>query len=168
MPQGCEIERKYLLAGAPDERWLRDRDAVPVAIEQVYLRPTEAAPVRRVRRLVTADGAERFRYTEKRAVRGIVREERERDADAGEARALIGEADADLRPIRKTRWTFGYAGHNLELDVFDDPPGLVLLEVELERDDERVDLPPELAVVRDVSEDPAYLNVNLARRAPQA
>ncbi len=161
---GLEIERKWLLATAPSDAELAVLGARPIAIEQVYLRPTTSAPVRRVRRS-ERDGRAGYTYTEKRQAAGIVREERERTIGAAEYARLLAEADPAFAPIRKTRHVFTYAGLVLELDVFDQPAGLVLLEIELERPDAPDPLlPPGLAVVREVSEDPAFLNVNLARR----
>ncbi len=165
---GLEIERKWLLAEAPSAAELRSLGARAIRIEQIYLRPTPGAPVRRVRSSVL-DGRTTWTYTEKAAVSGIVREERERAIDVAEYTRLLDEADVDRHPIRKTRHVFSYAGNTLELDVFEQPAGLVVLEIEFDRPDApEPDLPPELRVVREVSTDPAYLNVNLARWGPDA
>ena len=161
---GLEIERKYLLPRAPSPEVLAAFGAVPVKIEQVYLTSADGVDARRVRRLDGPDGT-RYRYTEKRRVRGIVREEREDEIDAATFELLLAQADPGRQPIRKTRHVFGYDGERLELDVFEGPlAGLVLLEIEL--DDEHVvpSVPPELGPYRDVSEDAQYLNWNLARR----
>ena len=162
-PAPLEIERKYLLVRAPSPERLAGFGAHAREIEQVYLRPTADAPLRRIRRSSTG-GRTRFHYTEKRLVSGIVREEREKEIDLRTWQTLLAEADPARRPIRKTRHIFPYAGHELELDVFELPEGLVILEVELSDPDEAVELPAELEVVRDVSEDPDYLNWSLALR----
>lgn len=161
---GLEIERKFLLQAAPSAALLRAAGDRPVEIEQVYLAETTPGEARRVRH-VRRDGRSSFRYTEKRALSGIVREEREREIDVAEHARLLAEADPERRPIRKTRHVFDYAGHTLELDVFEgDLAGLVLLEVELDAEDEEAALPPWLGPAIDVSEDVRYFNVNLARR----
>ena len=161
---GLEIERKYLLASGPPAALLARLGARPILIEQVYLQTTETAPVRRVRRSVSG-GRAVHRYAEKRALGGIVREERETVIDSAEYRRLLKEADPARRPIRKTRHVFDFAGHTLELDVFEGAlAGLALLEIELEDEDETAEIPPELGPVEDVSEDPRYLNWNLALR----
>ncbi|MGC8633870.1 MAG: hypothetical protein ACP5VP_04275 [Candidatus Limnocylindrales bacterium] len=160
---GMEIERKWLLAAAPTAAELQRLGDRPIRIEQVYLRPLPAAPVRRVRRSEQA-GRIDHTYTEKAPLGGIVRSEREHPIDAAEYARLLGEADPALHPIRKTRHVFPYAGNTLELDVFDEPAGLVILEIEFDRADApEPALPPALRVVREVSEVPAYFNVNLAR-----
>jgi CYTH domain-containing protein len=161
---GLEIERKWLIAEPPSAGDLQALGARAILIEQVYLRPTPEAPVRRVRSSVT-DGRTAWTYTEKEAVSGIVREERERSINFADYTRLLGEADPERHPIRKTRHVFAYAGNTLELDVFERPPGLVVLEIEFDRTDApEPSLPRQLRVVREVSTDPAYLNVNLARR----
>ena len=68
------------------------------------------------------------------------------------------------------RHVIPYGRWTLELDVFSDPPGLVLLEVELEDAAEVPDLPPAVAarVVREVSTDRTYANYRLALLADRA
>lgn len=163
---GLEIERKYLLERLPPPELLRALGAVPTRIEQVYLSRAAGAGVggRRIRRLYGPDGTG-YRYTEKRHLHGIVREEREHEIDAATFRRLLAEADPARRPIHKTRHVFYHRGSRLELDVFEGRlAGLVILEVELDHEEERPAIPDELGPYREVSEDPAYLNWNLAAR----
>jgi CYTH domain-containing protein len=161
---GLEIERKYLLAGAPAAADLAALGARPVTIAQVYLR-AEDDWVRRVRRV--DDGATvRHILTRKRDVAGIVRQELEAELTAEEYGRLQADADPARRVIRKTRHVIQHGDWTLELDVFDDPPGLVLLEVELDDASAVPELPPAIAalVVREVSTEPAYANYALALR----
>jgi adenylate cyclase len=161
---GLEIERKYLLAAAPPGAVLASLGAVPTRIEQVYLLPSGEAEARRVRRLDDAHGTHLV-YTEKRQIRGIVRHEREVGIDDPTYRRLLAEADPARHPIVKTRHRFPYRGRTLELDVFEGRlAGLVLLEAELDDEEAVPEIPPELGPCTDVSEDPAYLNWNLALR----
>ncbi len=163
-----EIERKWLLAAPPSEEDLRALGAESLRIEQMYLLGTPEAPVRRVRRTVHGDRVE-YTYTEKRMLSGIVRIEGEVAIPEADYRRLLEEADPSRGPIRKTRHVFAYAGNTLEVDVFDRPPDLAVLEIEFDRSDAPApELPACLQVVRDVSEDPAYLNVTLARLAAPA
>jgi CYTH domain-containing protein len=163
---GLEIERKYLLSSAPAASDLAALHARDVRIEQAYLR-AEDAWVRRIRR-VDRGGTIRHVYTRKRDVAEIVREELETDLTADEYAHLLADADPTRRVIRKTRHVFASGHWTLELDVFDEPPGLVLLEVELDDATEVPELPPAIAalVVREVSTEVAYTNHELARRPP--
>jgi len=166
MPAGLEIERKYLLSSAPSDAELADLGARPRRIEQVYLR-SEGGWVRRVRKV--EDGV-RTRYvaTRKRELAGIVREEHEEVLDATAYGRALAQADPARRAIRKVRHVFPFAGHVLELDVFVEPPGLVLLEVELEDASDVPVLPPAILarLVREVSLESAYMNHEIARRPP--
>jgi CYTH domain-containing protein len=159
---GLEIERKYLLSSAPSAPDLAALGARDTRIEQAYLR-AEDAWVRRVRR-TDRGGTLRHAYTRKRDVAGIVREEVEADITADEYARLLADADPARRVIRKTRHEFASGRWTLELDVFDEPPGLVLLEVELGDATEVPELPAAIAalVVREVSTEVAYTNHALA------
>lgn len=164
MGGGLEIERKYLLDSPPSEAVLAALGARPARIEQVYLR-TEDDWVRRVRRL-EVEGRVRYVLTRKRDAGGIVREEIETDLSAEEYGRLVAEADPARRVIRKVRHHVSHGRWTLELDVFSEPPGLVLLEVELERESDVPELPASIAarVVREVSLDPVYTNHAIALR----
>jgi CYTH domain-containing protein len=166
MPAGMEIERKYLLSAAPSDAELAELGATPHHIEQVYLRSDDGW-VRRVRR-VEAAGRTRYVATRKREIDGIVREEHEEELDVAAYDRHLAEADPARRAIRKTRHVFGFGGRVLELDVFIEPPGLVLLEIELEDASEVPELPPAIRarLVREVSLESAYMNHELALRFP--
>jgi CYTH domain-containing protein len=161
---GLEIERKYLMAAAPSAEELAALEARATRIEQVYLRSSDEW-VRRVRR-IEIHGHSRYVLTRKRERAGIVREEIEADLSPEEYGRLVADADPARRVIRKVRHIIPFARWTLELDVFSEPPGLVLLEVELDDADEVPELPPEIAalVVREVSTEPAYTNHQLALR----
>jgi CYTH domain-containing protein len=165
---GLEIERKYLLADAPPEAVLAALGARPVVIEQVYLR-AEDDWVRRVRR-TQAEGSVRYVLSRKRELAGIVRQELETDLTAEAYGRLLADADPARRVIRKTRHVIPSGPWTLELDVFSEPPGLVLLEVELDDATEMPELPPAIAalVVREVSTETAYTNHHLALRPTPA
>lgn len=159
---GLEIERKYLLAGAPTEAVLGELGPRPIRIEQAYLRADDDW-VRRVRR-TEAQGTVRHVPTRKRDVAGIVRQEIESDLTSEEYGRLLGDADPTRRVIRKTRHLIPHGPWTLELDVFSEPSGLVLLEVELDYADQVPELPAAIAalVVREVSTEAAYANHHLA------
>lgn len=155
---GVEIERKYVLPAPPAAEVLADATAYD--IEQTYLVADTGS--RRVRRRTGPDGVRHW-LTEKQPRGGISRQEDEREIDEPEYRRLLAEADPESGTIVKTRHVLAHGHQTIELDVFREPPGLVLLEVELESDDEAVELPPWAEGARDVSEDPSYSNAALAR-----
>lgn len=150
-----EIERKYLLRGLPPIA-----EATPASgLVQGYL-PGEAI-VERLRKETSPDGKVRLLRTVKLG-RGVERVEVEEEI----SEALFAQLwPATLgRRVHKRRHAIREGRHVFELDVFEDRE-LVLLEVELERADEAIDVPAWLSpwIEREVTDDPAYLNLNLAR-----
>ncbi len=159
---GIEIERKFRLRALPDAGVLAANGAVPRRLVQVYLGGEPFG--RRVRRIERADGSVEHRLTRKERIHAYAFREEESVIEAAAYDALLAEADPAMTPVRKTRWVVPHGDQVLEIDDFEAPEGLVLLEVELRSDDEAVTLPDWLGEWREVTGDPAYLNVNLARR----
>ncbi len=170
-PRGIEIERKFRLRAAPSPEVLAAHGAVARRIEQVYLRldppargDQDAPEAARVRRTELEDGTVSFRRTTKRRVGAFAFDETEDVITEADWSAAIARADPDRRPVRKTRHVAAHGRQTLEIDVFEQPGGLVVVEVELASEDEPVDLPAWLGEWREVTGDPRYLNIELARR----
>ncbi len=156
-----EIERKYLIA-MPDPVTLAAIPGVRVLeMEQIYLVPREGW-TRRIRRVQEA-GETRYYYTAKRRKTALSCEEDEHEITAEEYRAKHGESDLDRVPIRKTRYAFPSGTLTAEVDIYPNWQDRAILEMELPREDFPVPLPDCLTVLREVSSDPRYKNVNLAR-----
>ncbi len=164
---GFEIERRWLLDRMPSTADLAALGATAVGIEQVYLTGTGVEEARRVRR-VSDGGGERFVLTIKRGS-GITRHEASTMIDGNTYASLVaGEADPARHPIRKTRHLVAHGRHLIELDEFIEPPGVVMLEVELAEPDESIaPWPAAIArrVIREVTDEPGYQNAMLALRA---
>ncbi len=141
--QGIEIERKFRLRAAPSAAVLRAIGAVAKHIEQVYLaRPGDDREVaERVRRTATDDGAVTYRHTTKRRIGAFSFDEREEAIDEAAWTEALTRADPARRPVRKTRHVVPHGDQVLEIDVFEAPAGLVVVEVELRDEAETVDLP---------------------------
>jgi CHAD domain-containing protein/CYTH domain-containing protein len=148
-----EIERKFLLAELPA---LAARS--PAAeIEQGWLPGTKL--VERLRHTRTPGGDEYFRTV--KVGSGIARVELEEPAAEDVFQSLWPLTEG--KRVRKRRYTVEDGGLRWEVDEFLDR-NLVLAEVELPNLGLRPDLPEWLVpvVVREVTGEPAYLNVNLA------
>ncbi|HEY2825861.1 MAG TPA: hypothetical protein VGI83_09975, partial [Gemmatimonadales bacterium] len=150
---GIEIERKYLLRGAPDAV----RGAVAIDIEQGWLPGRRLQE--RVRRSRSPDG-ERYYRTIKSGT-GIQRLELEEEIPSEVFEGLWPLTAG--RRLRKRRYVLPTGELAWEIDEFLDRD-LWLAEVELPRRDSPVELPPWLAgqVVREVTGEPEFLNYNLA------
>ncbi len=148
---GVEIERKFLVVG---DSWRADvRSATSIA--QGYLSEGDGATVR-----VRVRGDQAF-LTIKGRTEGITRSEYEYEIPVSEAKAMLAEL-AQGPVIEKTRHIVEVAGRMWELDVFaGDNEGLVMAELELSSADEQYPLPSWAGA--EVSDDPRYYNVNLAK-----
>ncbi|MHB1225082.1 MAG: CYTH domain-containing protein [Gemmatimonadaceae bacterium] len=149
-----EIERKFLLDALPEVA----RAVAPRRIAQGYLPGTEL--VERVRRVAMPDGAVRCWRTVKLGV-GIARIEVEEETTPQIFDALWALTAG--RRLTKRRHLVTDGALTWEMDDFDDRD-LVLAEVELESAATAVTIPDWLAphVVREVTGEDAYVNVNLA------
>jgi adenylate cyclase len=148
---GTEIERKFLVEG---DRWRPGPGGL--RIRQGYL---SADPERSVRIRLAGDEAW---LTVKGASTGYQRVEFEYPIPTQDALQLLDELC--LRPvIDKTRHEVRYGAHRWEIDEFHGAnEGLVIAEIELTTEDEHFERPPWLGA--EVSDDPRYYNVNLARQ----
>ncbi len=148
-----EIERKFLVTG---DGWRTG--AVPVVIRQGYLADTNRASIR-----IRVAGDRGFLTVKSRpaAAARLTRAEYEYEIPVADANAMLDS----LCPgplIEKVRHTVRHAGTAWVVDVFaGDNAGLIVAEVELEREDQPVALPD--WVGEEVTSDSRYLNVNLAR-----
>jgi CYTH domain-containing protein len=149
-----EIERKYLLDRVPK----LPAHAVSWRLEQGYL--TDECG--RLRRTVKPDGAVVCTHTVKQG-RGLVRHETERTLTMVEFEATWPRTEG--RRLRKTRHLVREGDLVWAIDCYDDLD-LVLAEVEIPSADTAVTPPAWLrsCVVREVTDEPAYQNYELALR----
>lgn len=149
-----EIERKYLLSGLPPS--LEGREFR--SIEQGYL-PGDRL-MERVRR-IRENGSERFVRSVKMGS-GIRRLELQEETNAEVFRALWPLTEG--RRLTKKRYRVPDAGLVWEVDDFADR-ALVIAEIEIPTEDMVPVLPDWLApyVIREVTGEAEYVNVNLAR-----
>ena len=163
-----EIEKKFLIEMPDLNALIKKYNAVAHSIEQVYL-VSEDGKERRVRRTLSPYGdcehIYRHFYTEKLPAdeSGFKRRETERQLYFMDYHKLLKEADPDLYPINKTRYTF-YIGKQLyELDVYEFSKEYATLEVELSSEDAVFKWPDLLVKVADVTEDKRFKNKALAK-----
>ncbi|HEV7589350.1 MAG TPA: CHAD domain-containing protein [Longimicrobium sp.] len=151
-----EIERKYLLKRMPAIRGLEDVELLE--IDQGYI-PGErlAERVRRTRR-----GGEVKYYRTVKLGKGISRTELEEETTERIFRRLWPLTHG--RRVRKRRYRIKDGGFTWEVDRFRDRR-LVLCEVELPTEDTHAEPPKWLRreIVRDVTGEDEYTNINLAK-----
>jgi len=145
---GQEIERKFLVIG---DAW-RD-GARGERFRQGYLSSTKERTVRvRIR-------DKHATLTIKGPAAGLTRPEFEYAIPLADAEQML-DTLCERPLIEKTRWMVDFGGLRWEIDEFDgENTGLVVAEVELEREDQHVELPPWVGT--EVTHDARYQNASL-------
>jgi len=104
-----------------------------------------------------------YTQTTKQFITDGVNKETEHALAQWEYRNKLEHADKTKHRITKTRYILNFDQREFELDVFEDQLlGLAILEIELEDMMETVLLPPYLKVIKEVTNDKWYSNINLA------
>jgi CYTH domain-containing protein len=104
-----------------------------------------------------------YTFTQKKLVKPGVNEEIEIEINNSMFQEKLKLADQKRYRIEKTRYIIDFDKRKFELDIFKDKLlGLAILEIELEKEDEKVLLPPYFKVIREITNDLWYSNYNLA------
>lgn len=161
VPVPLQAEKKFLLTRLPDLMHPVLAAARAIEIEQTYLLSAEPERELRVRRRTEA-GSSTFYRTEKVIIPELeARQEKEQRISSGDYERLLASRDPQLSSIVKTRYSFGWGSSYMELDVFENPAGIAILEVEA-TEGGRLELPPFLEIDRDVTGEPGWMNHTLA------
>ena len=164
-PVPLEVERTFLIR-YPDVAWLESLEGCRrVEITQTYLLsgPDEEVRVRQQ----GADGTYFYYETVNKPLDGTQRVEVERHLTQKEYMRRLADADPAKRTLRKTRYRLTYQGQHLEIDLFPFWSHMALCEIELSDEHTPVLLPPQLQLIREVTDDPAYRNAALATASPR-
>jgi len=170
IPEPLEIERKFLVEGFCDE-------IIPAPfgiemIDQIYVDIPDKgfgglSGKSRIRE-VARNGCPDFYYlAQKSGGASLVRGEREFDIRGQDFDFLMRYARSNRMPIVKIRYYFVYKYQYFSLDFFVDPSwarGLYLLEIELLDENDKVELPHFLNIVKEVTGDPEYTNSAIAKK----
>lgn len=160
-----EIERKYLIR-MPDAAFLAGLPGCVIwDVEQTYLNRGADGSSRRIRR-IEVGGTVKYIFTRKRRVDEMSCEETEGEISAEEYAQLAEQADPERRPVVKRRFRIPYAGQLLEVDIYRFWSDRATLEIELKDENQQVVLPEWLDVIREVTGEDAYKNLNLALHVP--
>ena len=160
-PEPLEIERKFLIH-YPDLKWLEEqKNCRKVDIIQTYLQSNSEEEIRVRQR--GQRGHYVYFQTIKRAVSETTRVEIEQRLTKEEYLRLLMNADTTRRQIRKTRYCLMYQNQYFEIDIFPFWKDQAICEIELADEHAQIALPPEMKVIREVTNDPAYRNAALAQ-----
>ncbi|MBR6916932.1 MAG: hypothetical protein IKN38_01990, partial [Clostridia bacterium] len=133
-----------------------------VEITQTYI-IKDGAGCERIRRR-GSDGSYVYFHTVKRDAGGIKRVEEESRISEEEYLELMKYADPSRKTIEKYRYCIVYKGQYLELDVFPFCDDCALIEAELLHEDDAVELPEYVKVIREVTGDKRYSNHTISAR----
>ena len=159
LPVPVEIERKYLIKKPDIEKLEKTEGIVKTNILQTYLKTTTPGVERRVRQ--RGDGSSfSYYYTEKITLSDLSRQETERKITVQEYLAFLLEGE---KKLRKDRYCFVHNNQYFELDIYPDWEDKAILEIELTEESQEVDLPEWITVIKEVTDDKNYKNVNLAK-----
>lgn len=162
IPVPLEIENKYLV----EEMILND---IPVQYEVVnitqdYILPRKGFDQERVRKRGQHGIGHTYYHTRKRKIDSKKQAEVERRISESEYNLLLQEKDLEFKTIKKERACFIYKNQYFELDHFiEQKTDSWLLEIELTRENVKVDLPPFIKVKKEVTSDSKYSNYEIAR-----
>jgi CYTH domain-containing protein len=91
--------------------------------------------------------------------------ETERQVSNALYESLLQQADPYRATIRKSRRSFIWKGQYFELDTYHNPvDDLVILETKGIAEQESVNFPPFLRIIKEVTGNPQYYNYNIALR----
>lgn len=172
MTSHIETERRFLIKlplSQEAAEAIMDKADAPAHIVQMYLKQ-ETDWITRVR-MVTVEmwGKQmipHFTMTSKRHIaQGINEETPDAPLTIDSYNLLLSQVDPAKQAVEKTRYFVTWAGKLFELDIFHGVhEGLAILEIELTDMSESFELPPFLEVVREITNEKEYSNVNLATR----
>ncbi|MBP5158953.1 MAG: AAA family ATPase [Lachnospiraceae bacterium] len=158
-----DMQKHKFLIEKPDPDVLTGTyKATVIAMTQTYLLGTESNVERRVRKQEGGNGKLYF-YTEKRTADDGSKWVTERPISKREYESLLGGRDAELLPVSKQKYRFIYGDHRLETDIYPFSDEKAILFVYAPKELE-VDVPPEIKVIKEVTDDPAYKNRALAKK----
>ena len=80
---------------------------------------------------------------------------------------MLKEADPELNPVIKTRYCLTWKDKYFEIDIYPFWKDRAILEVELDDENEQIEIPDGIKVIRDVSTEKEYKNSSLARSIPK-
>ena len=160
-PDPLEIERKFLIE-YPDLNWLESNpNCQRVEIIQTYLKSENGEEVRVRQRGYAGDYI--YFKTIKRKITDLKRVEIEERLSQREYLSLLMDADTQKRQIRKNRYCLIYKGQYFEIDVYPFWNDKAIAEIELNHEDQEIEFPKEIKIIKEVTDDDTYKNSYLAR-----
>lgn len=162
IPKHLEIERKFLIK-YPDLKLLNSLPCSKAEITQTYM-------ISHNNRFRLRKRGENGNYiyikTEKRKISETVREEIETRLTQEEYENLLN-TNTKIGSISKDRYCLMYNGTYYEIDIFPFWKNQAYLEIELNSEDDKINIPKFLSVIEEVTYKPEYRNIALCQQIPK-
>ena len=167
-----EIERKFLLEFPVSWSALAEMLDNVVNIQRIsqsYLKKKnsekQSARVRKSVEGLSGDKNIIYTYNRKEKIDTATRRELEKEISKKEYEKQLKESDPDRYEVSKIRFVFDYSDQCFELDIFRGHlKGLAILEIELDHKNDKVELPPYLNIIREVTDEKGFSNFSLSRK----
>lgn len=161
-PEPMEIERKFLIE-KPDINYLKGlKNCKDVDIMQTYLTSQDETRVRQRGK----DGSYIYTITTKKYISPTKRVEFERRISEKEYLTYLTMADTSIRQIRKKRFCLVYKNRYFEIDIYPFANNRAICEIELAEENEQIEMPKFIKVIKEVSDDKNYSNHSFAKSIP--
>ncbi len=161
-PEPLEIERKFLIK-YPNLSWLDNyKNCKRIEIIQTYLKSDNDEEIRIRQR--GYNGNYIYTKTIKRNINDIKRIEIEKRLSKDEYLNLLMNADENKQPIRKTRYCLTYKNQYFEIDIFPFWKDKAIVEIELNNENESIEFPKQLKLIKEVTKNNEYKNSYIANR----
>ena len=153
-----KVQRKYLVdLNSSDLSFLNNDNSMLVSIKQHYIENDDNYEYRLRKRTIN-DHSTYYLQTERKVESGLTNIITEKKISEKDYFKLLGSYSVK-NEVDKKRIAFTYDKLNMSLDIFDN--GLTLLEVNSDKDN--ISLPLGLTVIKEVTNDPTYDNINIGK-----
>ncbi len=161
-PEPYEIERKFLI-DMPDLNYLENLPTCEkVQIVQTYLKSDDNEEVRIRQR--GSKNSFTYSKTRKIAISNLKRIEVEERLTEEEYINELLNADPERGQIIKTRYCLVYNSQYFEIDIYPFWKDKAIVEIELSNEKDKIDLPPFINVIDEVTDDFKYRNSEIAKQ----
>lgn len=160
-----ETERKYIIE-KPDIKDLEAQDGFSASyITQIYI--ADPKRTHRIRKREYLSGEIEYTENTKERISKMSSVEREIEITESEFNALSLNIEEGSRILKKKRITFDFSGKTFEIDIYPEWERCSILEVELDREDEKIEIPDFIKIVKEVTGIREYSNHRMAHSFPR-
>lgn len=161
-PEPYEIERKFLIE-IPNLEYLESLpNCEKVQIVQTYLKSNDDEEIRIRQR--GSNGSFTYSKTRKINISNLKRIEVEERLTEEEYINELLNSNPNKGQIIKTRYCLSYNNQYFEIDIYPFWKDKAIAEIELSSENQKIDLPPFLEVIEEVTDNISYRNSEIAKQ----